>query len=273
MSQSEFAAAIRHAGSALGEPNTCNKRLVQKWESGEHGICRPNYRRGLCAVTRLPYTQLGFMDAALFESDSTSDATTVRPAATSTTQSDPSHDNGAPLDGESSDRLRFALERPEHVDVETINLIESVTASLFDLERHRPSRLLLPTVAQHVNAVAALLAGTRKEPLRQRLAATGGQASALAGWLAFDRNDARSAHRFWDGALAAAQYAADGALLACTLTYLSYSSTERGDPAAAWQLAHSAVRHVGADARSRAAIKPRSPSADKLRRGQFGLIL
>ena len=55
MSQSELAAAIRHAGEALGEPNTANKRLVQKWESGEHTVCRPNYQRALQSVTRMPF--------------------------------------------------------------------------------------------------------------------------------------------------------------------------------------------------------------------------
>ena len=60
ISQSEFAAAIRHAGEALGDSNTCNKRLIQKWESGEHVVCRPNYRRALQSVTRTPYEQLGF---------------------------------------------------------------------------------------------------------------------------------------------------------------------------------------------------------------------
>src|SRR5262249_36621055 len=64
MSQSEFASAVRHAGSALGEANTCNNRLVQKWESGEHTDCRPNYKRALQAVTRTPYEQLGFSGAA-----------------------------------------------------------------------------------------------------------------------------------------------------------------------------------------------------------------
>ena len=60
MSQSEFATAVRMAGAALGEPNTCNKRRVQKWESGEHRTVRPNYKRALSAVARAPFEQLGF---------------------------------------------------------------------------------------------------------------------------------------------------------------------------------------------------------------------
>jgi len=31
----------------LTAPNHCTKRLVQKWESGEHSACRPDYLRVL----------------------------------------------------------------------------------------------------------------------------------------------------------------------------------------------------------------------------------
>jgi transcriptional regulator with XRE-family HTH domain len=58
LSQAEFAALIRQAGTELGEPNACTKRLVQKWEAGQHGTCRPNYRRALTKVTGLTYAQL-----------------------------------------------------------------------------------------------------------------------------------------------------------------------------------------------------------------------
>ena len=59
LSQSQFANLVRGAGERLGEPNSCNKRLVQKWESGEHTVCRPNYRRALSKVTGIPETELG----------------------------------------------------------------------------------------------------------------------------------------------------------------------------------------------------------------------
>src|SRR4051794_28760902 len=35
MSQDDFARAIRAAGARAGEPNDANKRLVQRWESGD----------------------------------------------------------------------------------------------------------------------------------------------------------------------------------------------------------------------------------------------
>jgi DNA-binding transcriptional regulator YiaG len=58
LSQSEFAIRVRAAGVELGELNNCGKRLVQKWESGDHAACRPNYRRALQQVFGMPFEAL-----------------------------------------------------------------------------------------------------------------------------------------------------------------------------------------------------------------------
>jgi hypothetical protein len=61
MSQGEFALAIRAAGQRAGEPNDCNKRLVQRWEAGHvTGLPRGNYARALEAVSGQPIENLGF---------------------------------------------------------------------------------------------------------------------------------------------------------------------------------------------------------------------
>lgn len=57
-SQREFAELLRNAGAELGEPNRCTKRLVQKWEGGEHTAAMPNYQRALEHVTGVPYAVL-----------------------------------------------------------------------------------------------------------------------------------------------------------------------------------------------------------------------
>jgi hypothetical protein len=54
----EFAALIRKAGQDLGDPNGCTKRLVQKWEAGDHSNCRPNYRRAIGEAVGIPYTRM-----------------------------------------------------------------------------------------------------------------------------------------------------------------------------------------------------------------------
>ena len=154
--------------------------------------------------------------------------------------------------------MRYALATPEIADLEEVVLTETSTAQLFDLEAHRPARLLAPMVQRHIETVAALLAGTRRDHLRRRLAATGGASLALAGWLAFDEGAPVAAAEYLDSAAAAARYASDGPLLACVLTYQSYLAEEAGDLHGAWHLAHQALSHVGAIARARAWVALRS---------------
>src|SRR5215211_3496502 len=60
MSQDDFARAVRAAGARAGEPNEANKRLVQRWESGDIAAPRPVYARALESVTGLPIASLGF---------------------------------------------------------------------------------------------------------------------------------------------------------------------------------------------------------------------
>jgi DNA-binding transcriptional regulator YiaG len=60
MSQDEFAQAVQAAGARLGEPNDANKRLVQRWESGEIRSPQPRYARALQALTGQPIELLGF---------------------------------------------------------------------------------------------------------------------------------------------------------------------------------------------------------------------
>ena len=49
---------VRNARAELGEPNSWNKRLIQKWEAGDHASCWPNYRRALSRVTGMSDAQL-----------------------------------------------------------------------------------------------------------------------------------------------------------------------------------------------------------------------
>ena len=55
LSQDELARRLREAGA-----DAANKRLVQRWESGEIAAPRPAYARALERVTGLPLAQLGF---------------------------------------------------------------------------------------------------------------------------------------------------------------------------------------------------------------------
>lgn len=260
LSQAQFAEAIRATGNAVGEPNQCTKRLVQKWENGEHTTCRTRYLVVLQAVTGLPVNELGFR---LLPDQMRAPAEGSRGAA-ERADHEPSSSDGAPVAPgaqapsvaqqyteamirESKHRLRHALNHPSTVDARTAEFVEMATAQLFDLEHHSPARLLGCTVERHLAMVTALLAAARAEKVRRSLTISAGRTALLAGWLAFDRGDGPSSHELWADALAAAQCTTDDPLFAAVLTCQSYAAARRHDPGTAWQLAHTvASRTPGA---------------------------
>ena len=58
LSQSQFAELVHKFGLGMGLPNGCTKRLVQKWESGEHCGVRPNYAAILNKLTGMSIEEL-----------------------------------------------------------------------------------------------------------------------------------------------------------------------------------------------------------------------
>lgn len=60
LSQEEFAAKIRDAGEALGEPNECTVRTVQRWEQGATSYPRRTMVRAVEYVTGQSVDTLGF---------------------------------------------------------------------------------------------------------------------------------------------------------------------------------------------------------------------
>ena len=265
LSQAQFADAVRAAANAMGAPNHCTKRLVQKWESGEHAACRPDYLRVLQAVTGLSARELGFRvlpdesgvsvgydDAAEGQGgDHPGRGDAAGGAAVFARSGMTEHGSDTVIEG-SLERLRHVLEHPSTVDSRTAEFVESATARLFDLEPHSPARLLVPTVDQHLSTVTSLLTAAQHEGVRRRLTVCSGRAAMLAGWLAFDRGDAQSANRYWDSSIGAAEGTLDTALLAATLTHQSYAAARRGDPGSAWQLAHDASSRTPDDDRATA---------------------
>ena len=267
LSQHQFADAVRAAGNAMGAPNHCTKRLVQKWESGEHAACRPDYLRVLQAVTGLSARELGFRvlpdesgvsiawsadgEEGAVSDSSGGEGTAAAAAFTFATSGLKERYSDTTLE-ESMDRLHHVLEHPSTVDSRTAEFVETATSRLFDLEHHSPARLLAPTVDRHLSMVTGLLTAARHEGVRRRLTVSTGRSALLAGWLAFDRGDTPSANRFWDSSISAAEGTLDGALLAGSLTCQSYAALRRGDPGTAWQLAHTASSRTPDDPRATA---------------------
>lgn len=60
LTQDEFARAIREAGEALGQPNDCTVRTVQRWEDGSISYPRMNYVRAIERVAGHRAEDLGF---------------------------------------------------------------------------------------------------------------------------------------------------------------------------------------------------------------------
>lgn len=67
LSQQAFADLIQRIGEEMGEPNRCTKRLVQKWESGEHATITLPYRKAITLATGLNLADLfSTRDTAVF---------------------------------------------------------------------------------------------------------------------------------------------------------------------------------------------------------------
>jgi transcriptional regulator with XRE-family HTH domain len=63
LSQDELARAIRQAGDRAGEPNSCTKRIIQRWEAGLVRTPHGPYARALEYVTGQTIQALGFEGA------------------------------------------------------------------------------------------------------------------------------------------------------------------------------------------------------------------
>lgn len=58
LSQTAFADAINAVLERSGQEGRCTKRLVQKWEAGEHANVLPRYQKALAQVTSRPFKAL-----------------------------------------------------------------------------------------------------------------------------------------------------------------------------------------------------------------------
>lgn len=237
MSQVEFAAAVVAAGRLLGQPNHCTKRLVQKWESGEHVDCRPHYRRALQKVAGKSSNQLGFPDRD-DESSRIQEPTTPGRPSTSFL--------------EAPDRFRFALAAPLRADGHSVRLFEVSVDHLFDRAQHQPASEVLAAVVEQLNEAASLLIGVQQGSVRRRLAAAGGRCAALGGRLITGSDDELGARRFLGSAAAAARVCGDVPLLGCVFTHLSDEAMARGSHGEALSLACRALEYVDDDRATRA---------------------
>jgi tetratricopeptide (TPR) repeat protein len=108
------------------------------------------------------------------------------------------------------ERLSHALRHPSRIDRATVSSLESLTVMLESRESQENPRALLGPVEGHLGNVATLLAGSPS--LRPQLCSIAGETAALAGWLAFDKEDRPAAAGYFRVGIDAAKEANDRAL-------------------------------------------------------------
>jgi hypothetical protein len=140
-------------------------------------------------------------------------------------------------------RLAYVLRRPDLLDEPTVEYLEWYTAEMFRREEHMSSRDFSAHLAAHVERLDRLLVGS-PAAFERRLLTTAGEALALAGWLAWDRDDFAEAERLYDRAYVAGRQAGDGPLIACVMAYRSYGAEADGDLSDARELLVAAQRYV-----------------------------
>lgn len=232
MSQDDFASACR----AAGWPG-CDRRSIQRYESGH--VTRPGYlaRRTLEAVTGLPFEQLGFT----FTDSGVDDPVNRRQLMTLTAAGVATVASGEPLE-----RLRFVLTHDAGPDESAVADLEAATARFFAVEASAPRAepSLLNQLERHVDVLTWMVPAARPETLRRRLAVAAGEACALAGWLAYSLDDPQRADRWWATAIEASRATGDGPLLALTLRNVAHVASLQGDHKRAWTLLDQAGQYV-----------------------------
>ena len=229
LSQADFAHALQRAGWA-----SCDRRTIQRYESG--AITNPRYlsQRALSAVTMLPFEELGFPPEEEEEQDVNRRQLLTLTATGLMTG----------IGAEPFDRLNFVLQNHRAPDAAIVDHLEVTTAGLFDEEELVPGCALPAKIDEHVNLLTLMVSNARDPRLRRRLTIAAGEACALAGWVAYDIGDTGQARKWWDTASTAAKAVDDGPLGALVLTYLSYLLGDQGDSRGAWQALDAASKHV-----------------------------
>lgn len=126
-------------------------------------------------------------------------------------------------------RLAAALDGAP-VDASTAEAAADRTAAMFAAEEQLPARQLYAGLAAHLDHITALLPTAGDH--RGQLLVAAGETAALAGWLAYDMGDLRTARRYYDTATRAGQAAGHPPVQALVLAYTSYAvddpTTARG---------------------------------------------
>lgn len=121
------------------------------------------------------------------------------------------------------ERLSRALSGPQSLDEDTIERLEARTIGFHRLEYVLPARAIYQGLTTHITELSNLLQSGPPDRFRRRLAATAGEASTLAAWIAWDLKQPAQSASFDRVSALAAKESGHPVIQACTYAYKSYA--------------------------------------------------
>jgi len=147
-------------------------------------------------------------------------------------------------DADLYERITKAIDRPQRVDVATVEWLERCLAEHRRVEDAMGGRPLLPIVRAQLNTVAALARGA-SGLLADRMVAVLGQYAQFIAWMCQDSGDHAAALAWYDRSHGWAVEAGDAALAATTVNMRAHMSWSLGEASRCVRLAEAARWHDG----------------------------
>lgn len=133
------------------------------------------------------------------------------------------------LSEEPWERLSRALSKPSLIDDSTINHLQTITHSYWQLRANTASRELLGGVVGHLQTVTEMLHNSRAMSNQQNLCSIAGEVALIAGQMTFDVNDYASARAYYKASMEAASEGQNASLYAVALARTSFTYIDSGD--------------------------------------------
>lgn len=233
-----------------------NENMISRWECGE-SKASPFYREKLCILFEKSALELGFLEQPI---SSQSLHTSLQEPGNQEMNTSrrrfleslgvvgtalAAQDLLAPAPW---DRLSTALAKPTGIDATTLNNLEVITKSYWQLRTGISSRELLNGVVGHLQTLTQLLQHPLSEEIRRCLCSLAGEVTQIAGQISFDMNDYSSALSYYKVSIEAAQEANNHALHAVAVGRMSFLPVYSGHAPEALALLQKAHRLAKASA-------------------------
>jgi transcriptional regulator with XRE-family HTH domain len=146
------------------------------------------------------------------------------------------------LGSEPWERLTLALDRPQVIDLTTVDDIEAITAGFSKLSQQVRSGSLVTPVLDHLRGITDVLRAQQPSKVRTRLCAAAAQTALLAGWLFHGIGDRTSTRTYWGVALDAARESGDRPLGSYIIGSMSFLPSSASKPREALEIMQQSMR-------------------------------